>query len=75
MFRTYGYMGRNTTLPRSVNNIFTLWFMDRGFFGQVGTMNLFVVFRKEDGTLELVTPPLDGMIRSEEHTSELQSPA
>jgi len=25
-------------------------------------MNLFVVFRKEDGTLELVTPPLDGMI-------------
>lgn len=36
--------------------------MDRGFFGQVGTMNLFVVFRKEDGTLELVTPPLDGMI-------------
>jgi len=29
---------------------------------EVGTMNLFVVFRKEDGTLELVTPPLDGMI-------------
>lgn len=29
---------------------------------QVGTMNLFVVFRQEDGTLELVTPPLDGMI-------------
>jgi branched-chain amino acid aminotransferase len=25
-------------------------------------MNLFVVFRQEDGTLELVTPPLDGMI-------------
>lgn len=25
-------------------------------------MNLFVVFRKPDGTLELVTPPLDGMI-------------
>ncbi|KAI9445422.1 aminotransferase [Lactarius indigo] len=29
---------------------------------EVGTMNLFVVFRKEDGSLELVTPPLDGMI-------------
>ena len=25
-------------------------------------MNLFIVFRQEDGTLELVTPPLDGMI-------------
>jgi branched-chain amino acid aminotransferase len=25
-------------------------------------MNLFVVFRQPDGTLELVTPPLDGMI-------------
>ena len=29
---------------------------------QVGTMNLFVVFRGDDGALELVTPPLDGMI-------------
>ncbi|KAF8587355.1 branched-chain amino acid aminotransferase II [Ramaria rubella] len=29
---------------------------------EVGTMNLFVVFRKEDGTLELATPPLDGMV-------------
>ena len=38
--------------------------MDKGFsaFGQVGSMNLFVVFRQEDGSLELVTPPLDGMI-------------
>jgi branched-chain amino acid aminotransferase len=25
-------------------------------------MNLFVVFKQADGTLELVTPPLDGMI-------------
>jgi branched-chain amino acid aminotransferase len=25
-------------------------------------MNLFVVFRQQDGTHELVTPPLDGMI-------------
>jgi branched-chain amino acid aminotransferase len=25
-------------------------------------MNLFVVFRQPDGTFELVTPPLDGMI-------------
>ncbi len=25
-------------------------------------MNLFVVFKQEDGSLELVTPPLDGMI-------------
>jgi len=29
---------------------------------EVGTMNVFVVFRKEDGSFELVTPPLDGMI-------------
>ncbi|KZV77037.1 branched-chain amino acid aminotransferase II [Peniophora sp. CONT] len=29
---------------------------------EVGTMNLFVVFRQPDGTVELVTPPLDGMI-------------
>ncbi|KAH9982261.1 branched-chain amino acid aminotransferase II [Lactifluus volemus] len=29
---------------------------------EVGTMNLFVVFRQQDGTHELVTPPLDGMI-------------
>ncbi|KAF8624802.1 hypothetical protein AX15_005691 [Amanita polypyramis BW_CC] len=29
---------------------------------EVGTMNMFVVFRKDDGTLEIVTPPLDGMI-------------
>jgi branched-chain amino acid aminotransferase len=41
--------------------IFTLRFRDRSLF-QVGSMNLFVVFRQEDGSLELVTPPLDGMI-------------
>ncbi|KAI0321116.1 branched-chain amino acid aminotransferase II [Amylostereum chailletii] len=29
---------------------------------EVGTMNLFVVFKRPDGTIELVTPPLDGMI-------------
>ncbi|RPD81811.1 branched-chain amino acid aminotransferase II [Lentinus tigrinus ALCF2SS1-7] len=29
---------------------------------EVGTMNAFVVFKKPDGTIELVTPPLDGMI-------------
>ncbi|KAJ7275288.1 branched-chain amino acid aminotransferase II [Mycena haematopus] len=29
---------------------------------EVGTMNMFVVFSKEDGSIELVTPPLDGMI-------------
>ena len=29
---------------------------------EVGTMNMFVVFRKPDGSHELVTPPLDGMI-------------
>jgi len=29
---------------------------------EVGTMNLFVVFKGEDGVTELVTPPLDGMI-------------
>ncbi|KDQ63857.1 hypothetical protein JAAARDRAFT_29904 [Jaapia argillacea MUCL 33604] len=29
---------------------------------EVGTMNLFVVFKRDNGALELVTPPLDGMI-------------
>ncbi|KIJ68758.1 hypothetical protein HYDPIDRAFT_147313 [Hydnomerulius pinastri MD-312] len=29
---------------------------------EVGTMNLFVVLKGEDGVTELVTPPLDGMI-------------
>ncbi|SJL05955.1 probable BAT1-branched chain amino acid aminotransferase, mitochondrial [Armillaria ostoyae] len=32
------------------------------YLTEVGTMNMFVVFKKEDGSLELVTPPLDGMI-------------
>ncbi|KAF5314092.1 hypothetical protein D9611_006913 [Ephemerocybe angulata] len=32
------------------------------YLTEVGTMNMFVVFKKEDGTFELVTPPLDGMI-------------
>jgi branched-chain amino acid aminotransferase len=31
------------------------------YLTEVGTMNMFVVFRKEDG-IELVTPPLDGII-------------
>lgn len=29
---------------------------------QVGTMNLFVAFEHSDGTIELVTPPLDDII-------------
>jgi len=32
------------------------------YLTEVGTMNLFVVFRKDDGGYELVTAPLDGMI-------------
>ncbi|KAI0067887.1 branched-chain amino acid aminotransferase II [Artomyces pyxidatus] len=32
------------------------------YLTEVGTMNLFVVFKRDDGSLELVTPPLDGMI-------------
>jgi len=32
------------------------------YLTEVGTMNMFVVFRKDDGAIELVTPPLDGMI-------------
>ncbi|KAF8350282.1 branched-chain amino acid aminotransferase II [Amanita rubescens] len=32
------------------------------YLTEVGTMNMFVVFRRDDGSLELVTPPLDGMI-------------
>jgi hypothetical protein len=29
---------------------------------QVGTMNLFVAFKQPDGTVELVTPPLDDVV-------------
>ncbi|THH08726.1 hypothetical protein EW145_g2514 [Phellinidium pouzarii] len=32
------------------------------YLTEVGTMNMFVVFKKDNGALELVTPPLDGMI-------------
>ncbi|KAJ7293334.1 branched-chain amino acid aminotransferase II [Mycena rebaudengoi] len=32
------------------------------YLTEVGTMNMFVVFTREDGATELVTPPLDGMI-------------
>ncbi|KAF8971586.1 branched-chain amino acid aminotransferase II [Flammula alnicola] len=32
------------------------------YLTEVGTMNMLVVFRKDDGGYELVTPPLDGMI-------------
>ncbi|KAI0082212.1 branched-chain amino acid aminotransferase II [Panus rudis PR-1116 ss-1] len=32
------------------------------YITEVGTMNTFVVFKHADGVLELVTPPLDGMI-------------
>ncbi|KAG6866792.1 hypothetical protein C0991_008728 [Blastosporella zonata] len=32
------------------------------YLTEVGTMNMFVVFKKDNGVIELVTPPLDGMI-------------
>ncbi|EIW64857.1 branched-chain amino acid aminotransferase II [Trametes versicolor FP-101664 SS1] len=32
------------------------------YITEVGTMNAFVVFKKADGSYELVTPPLDGLI-------------
>ncbi|KAJ7786054.1 branched chain amino acid aminotransferase [Mycena metata] len=32
------------------------------YLTEVGTMNMFIVFTTEDGSTELVTPPLDGMI-------------
>jgi len=32
------------------------------YLTEVGTMNMFVVFTREDGSTELITPPLDGMI-------------
>ncbi|KAI5991488.1 aminotransferase [Pisolithus albus] len=32
------------------------------YLTEVGTMNLFVALKGEDGVVELVTPPLDGMI-------------
>ncbi|KAG9314665.1 hypothetical protein JVU11DRAFT_5470 [Chiua virens] len=40
-----------------------LWLHGREhWLTEVGTMNMFVVFKGEDGMTELVTPPLDGMI-------------
>lgn len=38
-----------------------LWLFD-GYLTEVGSMNLFLVFKNPDGTSELVTPPLDGTI-------------
>lgn len=38
-----------------------LWIFD-GHVTEVGTMNLFVIFRNADGKKELCTPPLDGTI-------------
>lgn len=40
-----------------------LWlFGDEGYVTEVGTMNVFFVFKNADGTKELVTAPLDGTI-------------
>ncbi|UZJ52105.1 hypothetical protein CBS101457_001425 [Exobasidium rhododendri] len=40
-----------------------LWlFGEEHWLTEVGTMNLFVALQKDDGTTELVTPPLNGMI-------------
>ncbi|KAI3622810.1 branched-chain-amino-acid aminotransferase [Moniliophthora roreri] len=32
------------------------------YLTEVGTMNMFVVIKQDDGSFELITPPLDGMI-------------
>lgn len=40
-----------------------LWlFGDEAWLTEVGTMNLFVAIKAQDGVTELVTPPLNGMI-------------
>lgn len=40
-----------------------LWlFGDEHYLTEVGTMNLFVVLKRDDGSLDVVTPPLNGMI-------------
>ena len=40
-----------------------LWlFGDEHYLTEVGTMNLFVVLKNDDGSFEVVTPPLNGMI-------------
>ncbi|KAI3628083.1 BAT2 [Malassezia furfur] len=40
-----------------------LWlFGDEHYLTEVGTMNLFVVLKNDDGSYEVVTPPLNGMI-------------
>ncbi|KAG8859111.1 hypothetical protein FRB96_004681 [Tulasnella sp. 330] len=40
-----------------------LWLLgEEHYLTEVGTMNLFVVLKKADGTTELVTPPLDDVV-------------
>ncbi|KAG8906611.1 hypothetical protein FRB99_006481 [Tulasnella sp. 403] len=40
-----------------------LWLLgEEHLLTEVGTMNLFVVLKKDDGTIELVTPPLEDVI-------------
>lgn len=40
-----------------------LWlFGDEHYLTEVGTMNMFVVLKENDGSFEVVTPPLNGMI-------------
>jgi len=40
-----------------------LWLMgDQHYLTEVGTMNLFLILRTQNRDIELVTPPLDGMI-------------
>lgn len=39
-----------------------LWLGDKGNVTEVGSMNIMVSFRRRDGTVEVVTPPLDDTI-------------
>lgn len=59
----YGPAVRAQITAAQLGYVQNLWlYGPEHYLTEVGTMNLFVVFRKPDGSFELVTPPLDDMI-------------
>ncbi|PRP78842.1 branched-chain amino acid aminotransferase [Planoprotostelium fungivorum] len=56
-----GILPQQNAMKRGYSQI--LWlFSDQHYLTEVGTMNLFLFWKNEEGKLELVTPPLDGSI-------------
>lgn len=56
-----GILPQNEAASRGYQQILWLYGPDHRLT-EVGTMNMFIVIKQEDGTLEVITPPLDGMI-------------